>query len=70
MFDERHIESGSLTQERLSESAIARIRDELASEGEDDCIDCGEQIDPRRKAALPSAERCISCQAKFERGGA
>ncbi len=25
------------------------------------CLECGEDIDPRRLKALPNATRCISC---------
>lgn len=31
------------------------------------CIDCEEEIDPRRLAAHPTAMRCIDCQIDFER---
>lgn len=31
-----------------------------------ECIDCGESIGVKRKQALPSAERCIACQKKYE----
>ena len=31
------------------------------------CIDCGEEIDPRRLEAYPTALRCIDCQARYER---
>lgn len=31
-----------------------------------DCIDCGEEIEPKRRAALPSAKRCTSCQTTYE----
>lgn len=67
-FDERAIETSELTQQKLSDGAIARIRDELAAEGEEDCVDCDDPIPAARRAALPSAERCIGCQTKFERG--
>lgn len=30
------------------------------------CLDCGEEIDPRRLAALPAAALCASCQAAHE----
>jgi len=56
------------TFERLSnEAAVARIRNNLAGLGEEFCITCGERIDAERRAALPSAKRCIDCQGKAER---
>ena len=68
-FDERSIETSELTQLKLSETAIARIRDGLAQEGEEVCVECDEPIPEARRRALPSAERCIACQTRHERGG-
>jgi phage/conjugal plasmid C-4 type zinc finger TraR family protein len=65
--DERAIETAELTQQVLSERAVARIREQLASDGEDECVRCGRAIPPARRAAMPSAERCIECQSAFER---
>ena len=31
------------------------------------CIDCGEDIEPKRLAAFPTAERCFACQRLRER---
>ncbi len=66
-FDERAIETSELLHRRMSEGAVARIRVELAGTGETDCIDCGDPIPAARRAALPSAERCIRCQTNAER---
>lgn len=30
------------------------------------CTDCGQEIDPRRMAAIPSTMRCLDCQEKHE----
>ncbi len=30
------------------------------------CVECGEEIDPERLAALPSAARCMRCQRRSE----
>ena len=65
---ERMIEAVEAMVEQEREEEIARIRAELAEEGEDFCIDCDAPIGAARKAALPSAERCIDCQIHFERG--
>lgn len=32
------------------------------------CVDCGEDIDPRRVAAMPGCLRCRGCQEEHERG--
>lgn len=37
--------------------------------GNELCADCGEQIPHERRRALPSAIRCVSCQAFAERIG-
>ncbi|MFN3990038.1 MAG: TraR/DksA C4-type zinc finger protein [Erythrobacter sp.] len=56
------------TFERLSnEAAVARIRNNLAGLGEQFCITCGDRIEEERRAALPSAKRCVGCQEQFER---
>lgn len=44
--------------------AVRRVQAALIGAGAADCIDCGEDIDPARRAALPSAERCILCQTR------
>ena len=31
-----------------------------------DCVDCGEPIGDKRKAAMPSAIRCLACQQAKE----
>lgn len=38
----------------------------LAGDGFSHCIDCGDEIDPKRRAALPSAKRCTPCQTAYE----
>lgn len=35
--------------------------------GNETCSDCGEAIPEERRRALPSAHRCVSCQAWAER---
>lgn len=44
--------------------AISRSLERKNISGE--CHDCGEDIEPKRLAALPSALRCISCQDAHE----
>ena len=64
---ERHIEAAGAAVQLEQDEAINRIRAELSAEGTADCIDCGEPIPPKRRAAMPSAERCITCQSRHER---
>ncbi len=46
------------------EEALGRIRD--GSFGE--CINCGNEVNPKRLEAVPWARYCISCQEKIEQG--
>ncbi|MCV9963722.1 TraR/DksA C4-type zinc finger protein [Pararhizobium sp. BT-229] len=32
-----------------------------------ECDECGNEIEPKRRAAMPSAKLCISCQEAEER---
>lgn len=61
------IEAAEALVQRETDLGIARIRAALAEEGEEACIDCDAPIGAARKAALPSAERCIDCQIIRER---
>lgn len=54
---------------RQTDQAIARIRAGLDEPGDDTCHGCGEEIEAARRAALPSATRCLRCQEVFERRG-
>lgn len=64
---ERMIEAAEASVRRECDDAVARIRADLRVEGEDFCMDCDDPISPERKAAMPSAERCIDCQQVHER---
>lgn len=46
---------------------VADIRDQLAADGRDHCIDCGAPIPLGRRIAYHAATRCIDCQAEEER---
>ena len=47
---------------------MAKSRQLQSSPGREDCIECGERIEPKRRAANPNAVRCIGCQDDFEQG--
>lgn len=49
------------------EAAIRAARTAAGGEGRADCEDCGAAIDRMRRAALPSARRCMRCQEIAER---
>lgn len=46
--------------------AIAEIRESLARPGSQYCMSCGDEIEPKRRAAMPSARRCADCQSRIE----
>jgi RNA polymerase-binding transcription factor DksA len=46
---------------------LARLSADLRGLLVTDCIDCGDIIDPARKAAIPGAVRCIGCESVRER---
>lgn len=60
--------------ERLAEeerdAAIGRVLAAVTGMGSPICIDCGDEIEPARRAAAPWAVRCVSCQQDFERRAA
>ena len=41
---------------------VAMVLSRMTGESRPDCLDCGEDIDPRRLHAVKNAVRCISCQ--------
>ncbi len=58
-------EAAWLTEAERTEG-VRRVTAALAAEGEAECIGCGDEIEPARRAALPSARRCIICQGRIE----
>ncbi|MBI1407313.1 MAG: TraR/DksA family transcriptional regulator [Caulobacter sp.] len=48
---------------------IAAVRSVCSSSANPfaDCLGCGDEIDSERRAAIPSALRCLTCQEAFER---
>jgi phage/conjugal plasmid C-4 type zinc finger TraR family protein len=69
MYDggERAIEAAEAAVNLETSQAIAGISAALSAPGSDDCADCGEPIPAQRRAALPSARRCVDRQSSFER---
>ena len=58
---ERRVEEERLT-------SISRAASALEGEGSDHCVDCGADISPARREAMPNADRCVGCQFDHERG--
>jgi phage/conjugal plasmid C-4 type zinc finger TraR family protein len=38
-----------------------------AGEGTDHCVECGDEIPPARRLALPGASTCVQCQSGRDR---
>lgn len=66
--NERHIEQAQAFDAEQRDRMVHRVRSALRGEGSEECEDCGRHIGARRRAAMPSARRCIACQTKFESG--
>ncbi len=49
---------------QMVESALTRIREG----GFGECVNCGNEINPKRLEAVPWTRNCISCQEKLEQG--
>lgn len=64
----RAIELAEQRAEQERDAAVSRTVSALVGAGTADCVDCREPIDPARKAALPSANRCFDCQSLREQG--
>jgi phage/conjugal plasmid C-4 type zinc finger TraR family protein len=70
-FGERDFDIAERRAEQERAAGIMRARQAAArgivASGVGVCIDCGEPIEPARRAALPSAQRCIGCETFIER---
>lgn len=63
---EFHFSQGNNRHEQLS---LVRLALERIHEGNyGDCLQCGNQIGPKRLEALPWTPYCIECQEKLENG--
>ena len=60
-------DKAQVSSDRLLEAGIAAHRNGgHLSDGQKDCIDCGEEIPEKRRKAAPGCERCIECQQDIE----
>lgn len=57
----------SRQEEAARAEAVRRALAPLKGRGRKTCEDCGEPIPKKRKKALPSATRCVSCQQTADR---
>lgn len=48
--------------------AVQRARANMpAGDSETHCVECGEEIPPARRRAMPGVRTCIACQAEHDR---
>ena len=49
------------------QDAVERARHNLqGGTGTPECVECGAEIPPARRQAMPSATRCIACQSEMD----
>lgn len=66
-MDEKYLEQASRLEQTMRDHSLQRAHDQVSGTGQADCVGCDAPISPERRAALPSATRCIPCQQNFER---
>lgn len=66
MFSDRDIDWANDLAMRERDSGVRAASSALGEDGSKDCRDCGEAISAKRKAAIPSARRCSTCQTERE----
>ncbi|MCC7097285.1 MAG: TraR/DksA C4-type zinc finger protein [Thermomonas sp.] len=64
---ERLLEAAEHSVALERDARLAAIRANLREQGEDVCVTCDEPIEAERRAAMPSAARCVECQRAYER---
>jgi phage/conjugal plasmid C-4 type zinc finger TraR family protein len=64
---ERAIELAERFEAEERARKVAAISGSLTGAGEKYCKSCGDPIAQARRAALPSATRCVECQEHHER---
>lgn len=66
MTSERYFDQASELEQQVRDAGLSAAAQALSGNGSDECIDCGCIILAARRAALPSAVRCIDCQEQHE----
>lgn len=61
------VDQAQLQNDLANQAAIARAAAQKSGPGRADCEDCGNEIPAERRAANPSATRCVYCQAAHEK---
>lgn len=66
-MDERFLDLAEQAVEAERTRAVQRVTSAVAGTGRKACLDCDEEIEPKRRAAAPFAVRCVACQQVAER---
>ncbi|RIA44061.1 TraR/DksA family transcriptional regulator [Hephaestia caeni] len=66
MNGERLIENMAVRIEEERDAGVERVRRRIARTGRAHCLNCGDGIEPARRAALTSAIRCVECERRRE----
>jgi phage/conjugal plasmid C-4 type zinc finger TraR family protein len=61
------LDEAQALEERERNECIERAAAQLKTVGAIHCVVCGEEIEPERRRAMPSATRCTECQDRRER---
>lgn len=64
------VDEAQAIEEAARERALSDLRREIAwapAFDASECIDCGDDIPPARRKAVPHARRCTSCEARHEK---
>lgn len=67
-FGNRAMELAAMRAEQERQVGVSIAIAAMEGEGSDRCVDCGSNISPERRVAMPSAKRCVGCQDIHERG--
>lgn len=66
-FGSSLFETAEILAEQERQAGIDAARRSLKTMGSLECEDCPQLISRERRLAMPSAVRCVDCQARFER---
>jgi phage/conjugal plasmid C-4 type zinc finger TraR family protein len=65
-MDEKYLEQAARLEQYQRDANVRSVQQKLTGAGQADCLTCGDAIPCDRRQAVPSANRCLSCQSKFE----
>lgn len=66
MLSASEVDMAAQLAENEREALTRDVSAKLVAVGTVHCIDCGDPISAKRKAAVPSSKRCFECQEDHE----